>query len=131
MNVGKLFEAALKRADIDLKPGTEFKVQVTSNGKHLRLVVAPPVLSEFERIVLERSKISIEEKAPYRPNLTVGETVRALRKAAGLTLDALAKRAGMSKGSLCSIEKGERSAGLLVLKKLAEALKVPLSSLAR
>ena len=131
MNAGKLFEAALKQADMDLKPGTEFKVQVTGNGKHLRLVLTPPVLSEFERVVLERSKTPIEGKEPYRPNLSVGEKIRALRKGSGLTLDVLANKAGMSKGSLCSIEKGERSAGLTVLKKLAKALGVPLDCLVR
>ncbi len=129
MKAGKLFEAALKKADMDLKPGTELKVQVRGKGKHLQLVVAPPQFTEFEASILERAKAAPEGKAPYQPELSVGETIRALRKAAGLTLDVLSGKAGMSKGSLCSIEKGERPVGLVVLKKLARAMSVPISVL--
>lgn len=129
MKPGRLFEEALKHADIDLKSGTELKVQVKGKGNHLRLVVTPPKLNEFETIILERSKKVAESKTAYQPTLPLGEIIKTLRKTAGLTLDALAKKAEMSKGSLCSIEKGTRPAGLAVLRKLAKALNAPLSIL--
>jgi len=131
MKAGRLFEAALKLADIELKSGTELKVRVKGKGKHLQLVVASPQPTEFEATILERSKKFSDSKANYQPELSVGEAIRALRKTAELTLDALAKKADMSKGSLCSIEKGERQAGLAVLRKIAKALNVPLSVLAK
>ncbi|MEK6706345.1 MAG: helix-turn-helix transcriptional regulator [Bdellovibrionota bacterium] len=121
-NAGRLFEEALNEADIDLKPGTEFKVKVQGKGKHLRLVVGSTKLNEFEASILERSKNASENPKPYQPKLPLGERIRALRKAAGLTIEALASKAEMSKGSLCSIEKGERSAGLTVLRKIAKAI---------
>ena len=131
MKLGLLFEAALKEADIDLKPGTELNVHVKGKGKHLQLVVDTNQVTDFEATILERSKKASSHQAPYRPKLSVGESIRALRKTAGLTIDALAKKAGMSKGSLCSIEKNERPAGLAVLRKIAKAMNIPLSVLAR
>ena len=131
MKLGQLFEAALKEADIDLKPGTELNVHVKGKGKHLQLVVDTTPVTDFEATILERSKKASSNQKPYRPKLSVGESIRALRKTAGLTLDALAKKAGMSKGSLCSIEKNERPAGLAVLRKIAKAMNIPLSVLAR
>jgi len=61
--------------------------------------------------------------------MPVGEKVRTLRKAAGLTLVAVASKAGMTKGSLCSIEKGERPVELAVLKKISKALGVSITVL--
>jgi DNA-binding XRE family transcriptional regulator len=132
MKAGQLFEAALKLADIDLKPGTELNVHVKGKGKHLQLVVdQPEAFTDFEASILERSKKASTSKTPYQPKLSVGESIRALRKTAGLTLDALAKKAEMSKGSLCSIEKNERPAGLTVLRKIAKAMNIPVSVLVR
>lgn len=129
MKAGKLFEIALKEADIDLKPGEELKVEVKGSARNLRLVVTPPRLSEFEASILKRANEFSQSKVPYQPTLSLGETIRGLRKTAGLTLESLAKKVGMSKGSLCSIEKGERQVGLIVLKKLAKVMNVPISIL--
>lgn len=126
---GMLFEAALKHADIDLKAGDEIKVKVQGRGKHLRLVVGPTDMTDFEASILERSQRISENLKPYRPKVSTGERVRALRKSAGLTLEALASKTGISKGSLCSIEKGERPTGLAVLRKIANAMKVSISVL--
>jgi DNA-binding XRE family transcriptional regulator len=131
MKAGQLFEAALKHADLDLEAGAEYLVRVTGKGKQLRLVLAPPEPTEFETTILARSKNASSSKAHYEPKLFVGETIRALRKTAGLTLESLAAKSEMSKGSLCSIEKGERSAGLSVLRKIAKALQIPVGMLAR
>ncbi len=131
MKAGKLFEAALKLADIDLVAGTELKVQVKRKGSHLQLVVNAPQPTTFEALILDRSKKASSSQTPYRPTLSLGETIRTLRKSAGLTLDALAKKAGMSKGSLCSIEKDERPAGLAILKRLAKAMGIPVSLLVK
>jgi len=44
-------------------------------------------------------------------------------------LDAVASKADMTKGSLCSIEKGERPVGLAVLKKISRALGISITAL--
>jgi len=129
MKSGKLFEDALKKAGIDLHPGDELKVKVKKKGKHLELVVDNSNLSSFEYEILERSSRVESPVKLYRPNVSTGERLRALRKAAGLSLSALATRTGVSKGSLGSIENDERSAGLTVLKRIAEALKIDISVL--
>ena len=129
MKAGKLFEQALKEADINLKDGTELKVHVSKRGNHLRLVVNPSELTEFESTILERSRKAPETAKTYRPKLSQGERIRTLRKTAGLSLDVLATKAEMSKGSLCSIEKGKRPAGLAVLKKIARAFGIPVGAL--
>ncbi|CAM6000264.1 unnamed protein product [Sphagnum balticum] len=123
MKAGRLFENALKEAHITLKPGAEMKVKVQGKGENLRLVVRPSGISEFESSVLERSqRASIEDLKAYRPQMPVGERIRTLRKAAGLTLDAVATKAGMTKGSLCSLEKGERRQVLRFLRNLPKLL---------
>ena len=129
MKAGRLFEKALKQADISLTAGTELKVQVRRQGNHLHLIVSPPVMSKFEETILERSKRAGLVHEVYQPDLPVGEKIRALRKASGQTLEALSKKAKLSKGSLGSIEKGDRPVGLAILKKLAQALGVSLAVL--
>lgn len=130
MKAGRLFEDALKEAHINLKPGTEVKVKVQGKGNNLHLVVHPSGISEFEASILERSqKASVESLKPYNPKMPVGERIRTLRKAAGLTLEAVASKADMTKGSLCSIEKGERPCGLAVARKVSKALGVSVTVL--
>ena len=126
---GRLFEAALMEAEIDLKPGTEIKVIVKGKGDHLQLVVGPPHLNEFETSILERAKRANKNLPSYQPKLPLGERIRTLRKTAGLTLAALASKAEMSQGSLCSIEKGNRPAALAVLRKIARAMEIPVTVL--
>lgn len=54
----------------------------------------------------------------------VGANVRRLRKAKGLSQEALAHEAGMSMRYLAGLERGEENPSLLFLVKLAEALDV-------
>ena len=129
MNAGKLFEKALKKADIELHEGNELKVSVRKTKGHLELVVDKYNRYEFESEILRRSTQLRSTTKAYKPNLSIGMRIRSLRKAAQLSLSALAEKAGMSKGSLGSIEKEERSAGLNVLKRIAEALNIDISIL--
>ena len=128
MKLGTLFEDALKEAHIELTTGTELKIKVKKEKGHLYLVVDD--VSKFEREILSRSKKVTGKETPYHPALTSGERIRALRLGLGLTLNDLAKKADMSKGSLCSIEKGTRSIGLQVMRKLAAAMGLRLEDLA-
>jgi transcriptional regulator with XRE-family HTH domain len=54
----------------------------------------------------------------------VGANVRRLRKAKGLSQEALAHEAGMSMRYLAGLERGEENPSLLFLVKLAGALSV-------
>lgn len=54
----------------------------------------------------------------------VGANVRRLRKAKGLSQEALAHDAGMSMRYLAGLERGEENPSLLFLVKLAEALEI-------
>ena len=127
MKSGKLFEAALRKAGIDLSPGDELKVKVKKKGNHLELVVDNSNLSSFEHEILKRSSRSTIK--PYKPNISTGQRIRTFRKAAGLSLSALSAKTGISKGSLGSIENQERSVGLSVLKRIAGALEIDVSVL--
>lgn len=130
MRAGKLFEDALKEARLKLRSGSEVKVRVSGKGRHLRLIVNQGSLTEFEASILSRSRRANESAKPYQPSVTTGERVRILRKAAGLTLDQLAKRANVTRGSLSSIERGERPLGLQVLRRIAKGLGVAVGALA-
>lgn len=55
--------------------------------------------------------------------------VRTLRAAAGLSLEALAARSGVSRSMLSVIERGESSPTAVVLERVATGLGVPLASL--
>jgi len=59
----------------------------------------------------------------------VGERVRAVRLARGLSLTALAEVAGVGKGSLSELENGVRNPTLATLYALAAPLGVPLATL--
>lgn len=123
MSVGKLFEEALEKAGIELHAGDELQVKVKKRGRALALAVSK-MPSPFEEEILRRSSRVESPARAYRPSLSTGEKIRTLRKSAGLSLAALAERAGMSKGSLGSIENEERSVGLGVLKRIADGLGV-------
>ena len=129
MKSGKLFEDALKKAGIDLHPGDELKVKVKKKGKHLEFVVDNSDLSPFEYEILKHSSRVASPAKAYKPTISTGERIRNFRKSAGLSLSALSKKTGISKGSLGSIENEERSAGLNVLKRIAEALEIDVSVL--
>jgi transcriptional regulator with XRE-family HTH domain len=59
----------------------------------------------------------------------IAQRVRQLRAAAGLSLEALAVRSGVSRSMLSLIERGESSATAVVLDKVATGLGVVLASL--
>jgi transcriptional regulator with XRE-family HTH domain len=62
-------------------------------------------------------------------NGRIAARVAELRAAHGLSLDALARRSGVSRSMISLIERGESSPTAVVLDKLAGALRVPLASL--
>jgi transcriptional regulator with XRE-family HTH domain len=59
----------------------------------------------------------------------IAERVRELRAAQGLSLDALARKSGVSRSMISLIERGESSPTAVVLEKLAAGLGVMLASL--
>lgn len=56
----------------------------------------------------------------------IGENIRALREAAGLTLTAAAKKAALTKSALSKIETGQSSPPIATLLRIAKALNVSL-----
>jgi len=62
-------------------------------------------------------------------NRRIAGRVRALRAEAGLTLDALEAKSGVSRSMLSLVERGESSATAVVLEKIATGLGVVLASL--
>ncbi|MEK7338448.1 MAG: helix-turn-helix transcriptional regulator [candidate division NC10 bacterium] len=64
---------------------------------------------------------------PTRRRFTV--RLRALRAKRGMSQDALAKRAGISRGYLLRLEAGRQDPTLGILTKLAKALKVKVGEL--
>jgi transcriptional regulator with XRE-family HTH domain len=72
---------------------------------------------------------SMTETSPRDLNHHIAQRVRTLRADAGLSLDALANRSGVSRSMLSLIERGESSPTAVVLEKLATGLGVTLASL--
>src|SRR5438067_5176793 len=62
-------------------------------------------------------------------NQRIAERVRELRAAQGLSLDALARKSGVSRSMISLVERGESSPTAVVLEKLATGLGVMLASL--
>ena len=58
-----------------------------------------------------------------------GKRIRQLREARGLPQEELAHTAGIHVTYLSGIENGKRNPGLLIIGKLARALKVPIAEL--
>src|SRR2546425_5139834 len=63
--------------------------------------------------------------------IEVGQRVRALREAMGLSLRDLAERSGVSAPMLSQVERGETSPTLAVAEKIAAGLELTLSQLLR
>jgi DNA-binding XRE family transcriptional regulator len=59
----------------------------------------------------------------------VGQKIRDLRKAAGLTQEELAEKSGLPQSHISRLERNEHSPSRVTLEKIAAALKVPLSDL--
>ncbi len=60
-------------------------------------------------------------------SVTVGERLRELREARGISMRSLATRSGLSANALSMIERGKASPSVSTLYKLAEALGVPIT----
>ena len=73
--------------------------------------------------------VSTMEETVSDLNQRIAERVRELRAAQALSLDALAKKCGVSRSMISLIERGESSPTAAVLEKLAAGLNVPLASL--
>jgi transcriptional regulator with XRE-family HTH domain len=61
--------------------------------------------------------------------MTTGEKLRAAREAAGLTQEQLASRARCTQPTISALERGHYEPSLPVLRRLAQALGVPVSAL--
>jgi transcriptional regulator with XRE-family HTH domain len=73
--------------------------------------------------------VSTVEETSSDLNRRIGDRVRELRDARGLSLDALAGRCGVSRSMISLVERGESSPTAVVLEKLAAGLGVTLASL--
>jgi transcriptional regulator with XRE-family HTH domain len=60
---------------------------------------------------------------------TLGDRIKGLRTRQELTLDALAKKSGVSRAMISKIERGEVSATAVLLHRLCGGLSIPLSAL--
>ena len=58
---------------------------------------------------------------------TIGANIRRRREAAGLTVTALARRAGLTKGTVSKIETGKVSPPISTLLRIAQAVDAPLA----
>ncbi len=58
-----------------------------------------------------------------------GETIRAIRKSKGWSQEELAEASGLHRTYIGSIERGEQNVSLKNIKRLADALGVPLADL--
>ncbi len=73
--------------------------------------------------------LSSMKEAPSDLNQRIASRVRELRSAHGLSLDALARKSGVSRSMISLIERGESSPTAVVLERLAAGLGVMLASL--
>ena len=58
---------------------------------------------------------------------TIGRRVQQLRRARGISQEALAERAALHRNYVGSVERGERDIGIVALSRLAHALGVSLA----
>lgn len=59
----------------------------------------------------------------------IGTRIKSLRERAGISGNAFAAKAGISQPHLWQVENGEKEASMAMLKKIADALGVPLNEL--
>ena len=76
-----------------------------------------------------RSRGSPPNPARGEHALELGKQIRGLRKESGWTLEDLARSIGLSKSAISQIESGKIEPSLHTLRRLAEALKIPLAKL--
>lgn len=70
-------------------------------------------------------------KADFSGRDLLGNNVKLLREAAGLTQAELAVQAGLSLSTIASIEAARKSAGIDVMQRISVALNVPIAELVR
>ncbi|MFC4223808.1 helix-turn-helix domain-containing protein [Lysinibacter cavernae] len=58
-----------------------------------------------------------------------GPTVRVIRERTGMSLTDLAARTGADKGTISRIETGQRRSSIMMLRRIAYALSVPLEAI--
>ena len=85
------------------------------------------MLDTLSNIMEHKSTIKKDSPSPLTEH--IARRVRELRSAAGLSLDDLAGRCGVSRSMISLIERGESSPTAVVLEKLAVGLGVSLASL--
>lgn len=71
----------------------------------------------------------MKDRAPGDLNQRIAARIRELRTARGLSLEAVARKSGVSRSMISIIERGESNATAVVLEKLAGALGVMLAAL--
>lgn len=74
----------------------------------------------------------MKKKTTSRSNVflkKVGRNIRESRKARGLSQEALALAAGLDRSYVGGVERGERNIAVINLRKIANALNVPVSQL--
>src|SRR4051812_33979539 len=69
------------------------------------------------------------QSRPVTPAVALAANLRRLRLGAGLSLDALAEKSGVSRSMLSQIELGRSAPTINLIFKIAQALKVPFSAL--
>src|SRR5579862_8827639 len=71
---------------------------------------------------------SPSEPFAYDDKLELGQRIRSLRLASGLTLEAVATAAGVSRSLISQVERGRSSPSISTLRRIAAALRVPVAS---
>ena len=84
---------------------------------------------DFARHYCDASYRPTVEAIAMRGRHTLGQRIRRLRNAAGLSQDALARAAGIGRVTLVRLEKGEQTARYKTLGEIAKALGVDVSDL--
>ena len=84
---------------------------------------------DFARHYCDPSYRSTVEAMAMRGRHTLGQRIRRLRNAAGLSQDALARAAGIGRLTLVRLEKGEQTPRYKTLGAIARALRVDVSAM--
>jgi transcriptional regulator with XRE-family HTH domain len=83
----------------------------------------------MEQLLDDLDKTPVSEPFPYNA-VALGQAVATARQGAGLTLDGLAERSGVSRRMIVEIEQGRKSCTVRTLHSIAHATGVPLGLLA-
>ena len=103
---------------------------VSESSDSSKVSLVTPASGLFRRhIKLAESEFPADNASVPNPLILFGDRVRELRLKAGLSQEALAKRAGIHRNYLGEAERGERNVGLLNVHRIARALRVHPSEL--